>query len=147
MTTLTRKCQYALRALYFLAREYGKGPILIPRISVCTNAPADFLQAILCDLKKADIVGSRRGSQGGYYLRIPPNRITVGSIVRVIDGPLVTLPCAGERDSGACADCQEPAACQTRIVMRQVREAVTAILDHTTLLPDFRSEPGTSAAA
>jgi Rrf2 family protein len=102
VTGLTRKCQYALRALYFLAREYGKGPILIQRISVHANAPADFLQTILLELKNAGVLESRRGPQGGYYLVTPPNLVTVGSIIRVIDGPLVTFPCVGEgRPAGA----------------------------------------------
>src|ERR1700722_2583127 len=99
MTGLTRKCQYALRALYFLAREYGKGPILIPRISAHANAPAEFLQTILLELKNAGLLDSRRGPQGGYYLLTPPHRVTVGSVVRIIDGPLVALPCIGERET------------------------------------------------
>jgi Rrf2 family protein len=135
VTALTRKCQYALRALYFLACEYGKGPILIPRISAHANAPAGFLQAILFELKHAGVLESRRGSHGGYYLRIPPNCVTVGSIIRIIDGPLVTLPCVAEKDGHPCADCHDPDTCQTRLLMRGVHEAVRAILDHTTLLP------------
>ncbi len=138
MTGLTRKCQYALRALYFLAREYGKGPVLIPRISAQANAPAEFLQTILLELKNAGILESRRGSQGGYYLLTPPNRVTVGSIVRIIDGPLVTLPCAGERATRSCTDCHDPEACQTRFLMREVHQAVTAILDHSTILPGYQ---------
>jgi Rrf2 family protein len=135
MTGLTRKCQYALRALYFLAREYGKGPILIHYISAHANAPPGFLQGILFELKKAGVVESRRGTQGGYYLRKSPDQVTVGSIIRIIDGPLITLPCVGEREIHPCADCHDPDACQTRLLMRGVHEAVTAILDHTTLLP------------
>jgi Rrf2 family protein len=140
VTTLTRKCQYALRALYFLAREYGKGPILIPQIAACVNAPVAFLQGVLCELKNAGILGSRRGSQGGYYLRIPPNQVTVGSIVRMIDGPLVTIPCVGE--THPCADCRDPEACQTRLLMRDVHEVLTGILDRATLMPDSESAPG-----
>ena len=145
MTTLTRKCQYALRALYFLANEYGNGPVLSPRISASVNAPATFLQAILCELKNAGVLGSRRGPQGGFYLRLPPNRITVGSIIRIIDGPLTSIPCLGERHS--CTDCPLPDACQTQILMRGIHEAVASILDRTTLLPDPRPESGMSAAA
>jgi Rrf2 family protein len=145
VTTLTRKCQYALRALYFLANEYGNGPVLSPHISAAVNAPAHFLQAILCELTKADVLGSRRGSQGGFYLRVPPNRITVGSIIRIIDGPLTSIPCLGEGRS--CSDCPLPDACQTQLLMRGIHEAVAGILDRTTLLPDPRLESGTSAVA
>jgi Rrf2 family protein len=135
VTGLTRKCQYALRALYFLAHEYGKGPILIEHISAHANAPAGFLQSILFELKHAGILESQRGAQGGYYFRNPPERLTVGAIVRIIDGPIVTLPCVGEGDTRACADCHDSAdACRTRFLMREVHEAVLAILDHAPIL-------------
>lgn len=145
MTTLTRKCQYALRALYFLADEYGKGPIHSPLISARVNAPSAFLQAILCELRNAGIVGSRRGPQGGFYLRVPPDRITVGSIVRIVDGPLTALPCRGE--GRCCTDCPRPDACQTQSLMRGIHEAVACVLDRTTLLPDSKPESGVFAAA
>ena len=135
MTGLTRKCRYALRALHVLAREYGKGPVLIQHISVQANAPAAFLQTILLELKNVGLLESRRGPQGGYCLLTPPNRITIGSIVRVIDGPLVTLPCVGKKEAHACADCHDPDACQMRFMMSEVHEAVTAIMDHATVLP------------
>jgi Rrf2 family protein len=135
VTGLTRKCQYALRALYVLAREYGKGPMLIQHISAQANAPAEFLQTILLELKNVGLLESRRGPQGGYCLLTPPNRITVGSIVRIVDGPFVTLPCVSKNEAHACADCRDPEACQMRLMMREVNEAVTAIMDHTTLLP------------
>jgi len=132
---LTRKCQYALRALYVLAREYGKGPVLIQYISTQANAPAEFLQTILLELKNAGLLESRRGPQGGYRLLTPPDRITVGSIVRIIDGPFVTLPCVGKKEAHACADCRDPEACPLRLLMGEVHDAVTAIMDHTTILP------------
>ncbi len=135
MTGLTRKCQYALRALDFLAGEYGKGPILIQHISAHANASPEFLQTILLELKNAGVVGSRRGYQGGYYLVIPPNMVTVGSIVRIIDGPLVALPCIGEQ-TRPCVDCRGSADdCRMRFLMRRVNEAVAKILDHTTFSP------------
>ena len=144
MTTLTRKCQYALRALYFLASEYGRGPILTPRISGAVNAPATFLQAILNELKNAGILASQRGPQGGFYLRIPPNRITVGAIIRLIDGPVSTLPCLG--DGHSCTDCPLPGACQTQSLMRGIHDAVACILDRTTLLPGTKPESSACGA-
>jgi Rrf2 family protein len=137
MTGLTRKCHYALRALYFLAREYGKGPILTRNISAHANAPAEFLQTILLTLKNAGVLGSRRGTQGGYYLVIPPDQVTVGSIIRIIEGPLVPLPCIGKRETRVCADCRDADACQTRFLMREVYDAVTAILEHNTIVPTY----------
>jgi Rrf2 family protein len=108
--------------------------MLIQHISAQANAPADSLQTILLELKNVGLLKSRRGPQRGYRLLTPPNRISVGSIVRIIDGPFVTLPCVGKEEAHACADCRNPDACQTRFMMREVHEAVTAIMDHTTLL-------------
>src|ERR1700691_1125461 len=105
MTALTRKCQYALRALYFLAGEFGNGPISIPRISAHANAPTKFLETILLQLKNAGIVESRGGQKGGYLLRTPPDQVNVGSIIRAIDGHLVSLPCVDEIGVHSCRDC------------------------------------------
>jgi Rrf2 family protein len=134
MITLTRKCQYALRALYFLATEYGKGPILIPRISAHANASADFLETILLQLKNAGILESRRGRHGGYSLLLPPDQVTVGSIIRVIDGPLVTLPCVDQKGARPCQDCGGGQFCEIRLFMHDAQEAVATILDKTSLM-------------
>jgi Rrf2 family protein len=135
MTALTRKCQYALRAVYFLAREYGNGPILIPQISAHTSAPADFLETILLQLKNAGILDSRRGRYGGYSLLIPPERVSVGSIIRIIDGPLVNLPCVDENGSRPCKDCGDVNLCEIRFLMQNVHEAVAGILDNASFVP------------
>ncbi len=134
MTGLTRKCHYALRALHVLAVEYGKGPILMHHIASRANAPADFLQMILIELKKADILGSRRGAQGGYYLLKPPELLTVGSIVRLIDGPLVASPCLGQGAMSPCRDCPDSSACLTALLLREVEKAVSNIMDGANLL-------------
>jgi Rrf2 family protein len=133
MIALTKKCKYALRALYFLAREYDKGPILTHRISSEANVPGDFLETILLDLKHAGIVASRRGRDGGYMLVIPPERVTLGSIIRIVDGPLATLPCLKDNAS-LCEDCRDAPICQTRLLMQEVQRAAAAIVDKTTLL-------------
>ena len=134
MTGLTRKCQYALGALYFLAREYGNGPVLLPRICAQTHAPEEFLHTILLELKNAGLVESRRGPQGGYSLLAPPDQVTVGLVVRIIDGPLVTSPCLSQPDNRSCSRCPQPGNCLTRLLMSEVRDTVTAIMDGTTIL-------------
>jgi Rrf2 family protein len=133
VTTLTRKCQYALRAVYFLAGEFGNGPIPIPRISVHSNAPSKFLETILLQLKNAGIVESRGGQKGGYCLRVPPDQINVGSIIRAIDGPLVSFTCVDEMGIHSCRDCERGQPCQIRIFMDAVRVALATILDNTFL--------------
>jgi Rrf2 family protein len=133
MIALTRRCQYALRAMYFLAREYGNGPILIPRISTHAKTSADFLETILLQLKNAGILESRRGRHGGYSLLVPPDRVSVGLIIRIIDGPLVTLPCVDDRKR-ACRECADINLCEIRRFMRHVQKAAIAILDGTSLM-------------
>lgn len=141
MILLTRKCQYGLRALYILAREYGNGPIMIHQISVEANAPAGFLQGILLELKNARVLESRRGVHGGYRLLKPPDQVTVGSIIRILDGPFVTLPCADDPDARACDDCRDGSDCRTRHTMREVQRALVAILDGITLEMDGATAP------
>jgi Rrf2 family protein len=133
LNTLSMKCKYALRALYRLTRDYERGPVLIADVSETERIPRKFLEAILLQLKRAGIVDSRKGRGGGYLLAAPPDRITLGIIIRAIDGPLSPLPCARERAHKACPECSDKQICETRIVMREVRDAIAGILDHTTL--------------
>jgi Rrf2 family protein len=97
------------------------------------HIPKKFLEVILWELKQRGIVNSKKGKGGGYQLTVPPNTVTIGNIVRYIDGPLSPLPCASETAYRRCEECVNESKCGTRIVMRQVRDAMVAILDHTTL--------------
>jgi Rrf2 family protein len=133
MKTLTRKCQYALRALYCLAHEYGNGPMQVSSISSLSNAPAEFLETILLELKNAGLLESRRGRRGGYALVVPPDQVSVGTVIRLMDGPLVNLPCLDANNARPCSDCREITRCETRHFMSQVHEAVATILDKISL--------------
>lgn len=143
---LNRKCLYALRALYVLAREYRNGPLVVPQISSETNAPPEFLQGILLELKRAGILESHRGSRGGYRLLKPPHQVTVGSVIRILNGPL-TVACGGDPGSNSCEGCNEGDACRTRLVMRDIQRAVAAVLDGTTIESGGRAAvlPGCAA--
>ena len=92
MKTLSKKCKYALHALYGLTEEYEKGPILISYLSEKHNIPHKFLEVILWELKQRGIVDSKSGRKGGYKLAVPPSEVTIGGIIRIIDGPLAPLP-------------------------------------------------------
>lgn len=133
MKTVSKKCKYALRALYGLTHEYGKGPVLISTLATKQKIPRKFLEVILWELKQRGLVDSKKGKRGGYQLIQPPEAITLGQVIRIIDGPLAPLPCASETAYRQCDECVDVAKCGTRIVMRQVRDAMAAILDHTTL--------------
>ena len=133
MKTLSKKAKYALRALYYLSREHGKGPALISSIAEAERIPRKFLEVILLQLRGAGILESKKGKGGGYALAKPPGQITIGSVIRTIDGPLAPLPCASETAYRKCDECVDEKRCGTKIIMREVRDAMAAILDHTTL--------------
>ena len=135
MTSLSRKGRYALRALYALAgnADAGGGPMLIADLAERENIPRKFLEAILLELKNAGVLRSKKGKGGGYVLAKSPDQIVLGEVIRIIDGPLAPIPCVSERAYARCEECVDEATCGTRIVMKQVREAMLAILDRTTL--------------
>jgi Rrf2 family protein len=139
MTNLSRKARYALRALYALAADEARGPVLIAELAEREKIPRKFLEAILLELKNAGVLRSKKGKGGGYALARPSERITIGEVVRVIDGPLAPIPCASERNFVRCEECTDEATCGTRQVMKKVRDAIAAILD-TTTLADVRAQ-------
>ena len=133
MRTLSQKARYALRALEGLAREHGRGPVLIAGLAREEELPKKFLEVILLELKNHGILRSKRGRGGGYSLNRPPEEITLGQVVRLFDGPLAPLPCASESNFQPCAECTDASTCATRAVMKEVRDAIAQVLDKTTL--------------
>src|SRR4029077_1498472 len=105
MTTLSRKARYALRALYALVASEGRGPVLIADLAEREQIPRKFLEAILLELRNAGLLRSRKGKGGGYTLARGPDAITMGQVIRVIDGPLAPVPCVSEKAFGVCEEC------------------------------------------
>jgi len=133
MRTLSKKTQYSLRALYALSRAYGGPPVLIADVAERESIPKRFLEQILLQLKSEGLVDSKKGKGGGYVLTRPPARISVGEVIRMIEGPLAPLPCASVTGYRRCDECVDDRLCGTRLVMREVRDAMASILDRTTL--------------
>jgi Rrf2 family protein len=133
MRQLSKRTQYSLRALYALARDYGRGLTLISRLSEEEAIPKKFLEQILLSLKGLGLVSSKKGKGGGYKLAQPPEQITLAAVIRMIEGPLAPLPCASETRFRKCDECVDIETCGTRIVMKEVRDAVADILERTTL--------------
>ncbi len=129
---LSVRGEYALRALLVLGRHYGEKVVRIQTISDQQNIPKKFLEQILNDLKSLGAVESRRGASGGYRLARPPQHITLGSVVRHIEGALAPVSCVSDRFYERCT-CPDEARCPIRSVMQDVRTAVVDIMDHTTL--------------
>ena len=97
------------------------------------SIPLKFLEAILLDLKSHGLLESKLGRKGGYRLSRPPSSMTLGSIIRMMEGPLAPIPCASETAYRPCAECKDIEGCGTRIIMREVRDAISDVLDRTTL--------------
>ena len=133
MRTISKRTQYGLKAMLALGSRYGEGPVLIATLSQQETIPIRFLELILLDLKGSGLLHSKKGPRGGYELSRPPSTITVGSLIRIMEGPLAPLPCASETAFRPCEDCVDVESCGTRIIMRQVRDAMANVLDRTTL--------------
>ena len=133
MRQLSKRTQYSLRALYALAENYGGGPMLITQLAQDEAIPKKFLEQILLSLKTSGLVKSKKGKGGGYMLAMDPSQVTLASVIRQIEGPLAPLPCASETRFRKCDECIDIETCGTRIVMREVRDAIAGILDSTTL--------------
>jgi len=130
---LSSKAKYGLKAMVYLARHEGLGPSLIADIAEAERIPKKFLDAILLEMKNGGLLSSKKGKGGGYTLAKPAARIMVGDIVRLLDGPLAPVPCVSRTAYRRCEDCLDETACAIRAVMQDVRDAIAAILDNTTL--------------
>jgi Rrf2 family protein len=130
---LSKKAKYGLRALLALSREYGEGPVLVADLALRERIPRKFLELILLELKNHGILTSRRGRGGGYALGKPPDMVSLGQVIRILDGPLAPLPCVSQTAYQRCVECPDELTCGIRLVMKDVRDATARILDGTSL--------------
>jgi len=100
---VSQKCQYSIRAVFELARRYGRGPVKISKIAEAQAIPLRFLEVILNQLRQAGFVQSKRGAAGGYLLARHPDRIIVGEIVQFVEGPLVPVACMTDKSDEKCS--------------------------------------------
>jgi len=131
---LTQRSRYALRAMLFLARApAGSAPISMTRIAAEANVPRKFLELILADLRGAGLLHSHRGKMGGYCLSRPSHLVSLGEVIRTIEGPLALVPCVSRTAYRRCLDCRSEADCAIRHAMLRVRDETARILDGTSL--------------
>lgn len=136
---LSKRGEYGLRAMIDMATalqnsegQLTGGVVQIKDIATRQHIPAKFLEQILLTLKNAGLLHSRMGVGGGYYLARPASEISLGQIVRVLDGPLAPIRCVSQTAYETCG-CPDERTCGLRLVMLDVRNAIADILDHTTL--------------
>ena len=131
---LSKKTRYAILALTRLAREYGKGPVLIGEVAKGEGIPQRFLESILLELKKIGFVGSRAGKLGGYFLIKEPGEITLSDIMRATSGPIALVPCVSEKYYQPCDLCKDEKTCRLRSVFKEIRDESYRILSQTSLM-------------
>jgi Rrf2 family protein len=130
---LTNKGKYGLKAMVHLAGLEPGAIAQVTEIAETNSISKKFLDHILTELKHAGLVYSKKGRGGGYALTRPANKIRVGAIIRVLDGPLAPIPCASVTAFRPCTDCNDLSACAVRLVMIEARNAVADLLDNRTL--------------
>jgi Rrf2 family protein len=125
------RSHYGLRAMIALARSYPKGPLPLAEIARAENISLNYLEQLMAPLRKAGLVESTRGVKGGYELTSDPAIVTVGQVVRTLEGPIAPAECASEIENPSC--CQREMDCPSKTLWEHVRDNIAQVLDATTL--------------
>ena len=130
---LSKKTKYGLKAMLELAGEAAQAPLQASELADRQRLPRKFLEAILLELTRHGLLQSKLGRGGGYVLARKPGDITVGEIIRILEGPLALIPCVSQTAYRRCEECLDEETCGIRLAMKEVRDATSHILDNTTL--------------
>lgn len=126
---LSTRGRYGLKAMYQLAIRYGEGPVPLNVIAKEENLSENYLEQLVSILRREELINSVRGAQGGYMLARPPKEITVGSILRVLEGSIGPADCVTD-GNGACKNEEE---CVTKLVWEQIKDSIDNVIDSITL--------------
>lgn len=126
---LSTKGRYGLMAMYELANVYGNGPMSLRKIAEKQELSDNYLEQLFALLRKSGLINSVRGSQGGYMLSRPPREITVGSILRSLEGSLAPADCVGDHDTECCKD----EGCATKLVLIKIKDSIDEVVDSISL--------------
>lgn len=141
---LSTKGKYGVRAVFEIARHYGKGPITIKEIAERQGISFSYLEQILHKLGKAGVIESVRGPAGGYLLARKPSELTIGDIVRTLEGPIALSHCLEPGEEG---DCYQADDCVARMVWVKVGEKIEEALDSISFDDLLHQPPGRKAPA
>jgi Rrf2 family protein len=130
---LSKKTKYGIKALTYLAKQKGKGPVTIASISESETISLKFLESILLTLRKNGFLGAKKGKGGGYYLLRDPEDIKMTEVMRILEGPIALVPCVSLNFYEACDDCPDEDKCAVHHLMLQVRDNSLQIFRGTTL--------------
>lgn len=130
---ISKKTKYGLKALSYLGRKPPGQPVQISEIAKAKNISHKFLEAILLELRKQGLLGSKKGKGGGYYLMKPASEITIASVYRILEGPIAWLPCVSLNYYEKCNDCEAEESCELNQMFVQVRDNILEIVEHKTI--------------
>ena len=125
---LTTKSRYGMNAMYELVKRYGEGPVPLKVIAERQQIPEPFLEQLMNQLRRAALVSSCRGAQGGYCLSRPPEAIKVGEVLYALEGSMAPVDCLLDDDS----PCRS-GGCAGRVLWVKIYAAITELVDHMTL--------------
>lgn len=137
---LSTRGRYGLKAMFDLALNYGDGPISLTSIAERQAISVNYLEQLISPLKKASLVKSVRGAQGGYMLSKNPEDITVGIILTTLEGPLAPTDCVvvdGDEET-----CDHSGYCVTKVIYEKIYESITSVVNSITLkhmIDDFKN--------
>ncbi len=135
--------EYGVRAMVALARHYGDEPMSIAAVARASSVPATYLEQLIGPLRRAGLVESKRGAQGGYRLTRAPELVRVGEVYRVMEGPVAPMDCVSE--DPADQTCPLIEGCETRPVWLKMRDAIVESLDSMTLADLVAENPSRRA--
>jgi Rrf2 family protein len=138
---ISQKAKYAFKALFHLAELPPGLSASIEVIASAETIPRKFLEHILLQLKRGRIVASQRGPYGGYRLVVTPAEVTIGRILRLVDGPMAPLPCLSRTAYRRCPDCSDEHTCAVRHLFAEAYAVQLAQFDSTTLGDALRARP------
>jgi Rrf2 family protein len=130
---ISKKTKYALKAMRHLAKNSHDRPVLIADLASAEKIPKKFLEFILLALRKGGLLTSRIGKGGGYRLAHDPSEITIGSIVRILEGDYSLVHCLNENGTQQCEEGNDPSCCGIHLVMVDVKTSITSVLETLTL--------------
>ncbi|MBT9385763.1 Rrf2 family transcriptional regulator [Pseudooceanicola sp. CBS1P-1] len=130
---ITQKAKYALKSLMALGSLKPGEALTIEEVAQRSGAPKRFLEHILLDLRKAGYLGAKRGRSGGYFLIRPPEKISLGELLQLIEGPMAPLPCLSRRSYRRCDDCTDEETCQLRRIFGEVFYSYLLLIESLTL--------------
>ncbi|MDR3271489.1 MAG: Rrf2 family transcriptional regulator [Peptococcaceae bacterium] len=134
---LTTKGQYGVKAMVDLAQHRDEGPISLKNVAKRQDISEHYLEQLAGGLRKAGLIKSVRGVQGGYVLAKEPEEIRIGDIIRALEGPIAPVGCVSE---GQQTVCQKARTCRTRPIWEKVRDSIAEVVDAITLAEAIKDE-------